>query len=221
MSDHAKIGIAVAVLLVLVPLWNFLAAGSAEVFKKATSPKKTLELRHSHSYGEASREDLSKLPERLGPEDAPVTVTVVLDFDNPCHVPSVGQLKKLHAEYGDQVSIRFLNRADPRVAAFADMHKIGCEMGLLINGQGAYRLSNGRFVTFQGPLDMGGKYTTDDIRTVIDMLIEKKTGHPPKKKPVSDAEAEAAETEAADAPDSASAPHPPGDSHTSHRPASG
>ena len=179
MSDRAKLGIVIVALVLLVPLWNFLTAGSAKVFKAATQPKRT----HGHPPPEDTTTPAQLLSQlgthRFGPEDAIVRVTVLMNLNNSCHTESVRGLKKLQEEYGDQVCVEFLDMADPEAAKLADVNKIGCEMGILVNGRGAFQLKNGRFVTFQGPIDSTHDYSLNDLKQVINMLIEKKTGHPP------------------------------------------
>jgi len=173
MSDRAKIGIVVAVLIALVPLWNFLSEGAAAVF----APK------HKHHDTHEEAKPQIELPVVEGPKDAPVKITAYLSGSNPCHMTSITMLQQLAAEYPDQVRIEVYDKDDPAVAKEAERVKIGCEMGILINGRGAFNIPGRGIVMFQGPVDSSHDYTIDDLRLIVEKIIREKTGKPPKRNP--------------------------------------
>jgi hypothetical protein len=168
MSNSTKFGIGIVVLLLLVPLWNFIAEGAAGAFHPKEKPKT-----------EAPKHEAAvPLPKSMGPATAPVTITVFLKSSNSCHMPSVDLLRKIVNRYPGQVRVVVKDTQDPKVAAKASQAKIGCEMGMLINGRNLFRLPGKGAVTFNGPLDSGKDFTQSDLAMVIDRLILEKTGKP-------------------------------------------
>jgi len=173
MSDRTKIGIVVAVLIALIPLWNFLAEGAAAAFH----PKKKIEPTHQED------KPLIQLPIIKGPKGAPVEITAYLSGNNPCHMTSITMLEQLAEEYPDQVRIEIYDKDKPDVAKEAERVKIGCEMGILINGRGAFNLPGRGIVMLQGPVDASHDYSLEDLRLIVERIIRSKTGKPPKRKP--------------------------------------
>jgi hypothetical protein len=180
MKDSTKIGIAVAAMIIAAALWNVYSEGAAHIFIS----RKPEEKKASDAVHEQTPADLLKnVPDhRFGPKNAPVVIKVLMAIDNSCHTASVTRFKELQQEYGDQVCVMFLSMADPEVAKLADTSKIGCEMGILINGKSAFKIEGRGLVLFQGPADMGKDYSMDDVRLVVDKIIKEKTGKPPVKK---------------------------------------
>lgn len=169
-TNRTKTAIIVVILALLIPAWNFIAHGAAGVFKP--KPKPDL---HTH----AQRPHQMQVPKPVGPEKAPVKVTVFINSANPCHTESIEALKRLPEEYPDQVRVVFKDTRDPANAKAAAEAKIGCEMGLLVNGRMAFRLPGKGLVMFQGPL-MGGGHGVNmgDLRLVIENQVKEKTGRP-------------------------------------------
>ncbi len=173
MSDRTKIAIIVAVLVALVPLWNFVAEGAGQVFH----PKKT-----QHEELEETQPKI-KLPVFRGPEGAPVVIRAYLSGSNPCHITSISMLEQLAEEYPDQVRVEVYDKDDPKVAEEADRVKIGCEMGILVNGRGAFNVPGRGVIMLQGPVDSSHDYTMKDLRLIVEREIRAKTGKPPKRNP--------------------------------------
>jgi hypothetical protein len=172
-ANRTKTVIAAIVLVLLIPAWNFIAHGAAGVFK----PKPKLE-----EHTEASNPHRIEIPSPLGPEKAPVTVTAFVNSMNSCHAESVEMLKRLVAEYPNQVRVVFKDTKDPANAKAAAEAKIGCEMGVLVNGRMAFRIPGKGLVMFQGPLSGGGHgVNLDDLRLVVESQVKEKTGRPAKR----------------------------------------
>ncbi|MBC7286751.1 MAG: hypothetical protein H5T86_01660 [Armatimonadetes bacterium] len=173
MSDRAKVALVVGALLALIPLWNFIAEEAANAFR----PKQAHEAEHQ----EHAKEPTIRLPVKEGPPTAVVKVEAFLSGGNPCHHASVDMLRRLAEEYPGQVRVEVYDRADPAAKQRAERLKIGCEMGIVINGRGAFNIPGKGIVMFQGPVDASHDYNIADLRMVVEMLIRQKTGKEPKK----------------------------------------
>jgi len=118
------------------------------------------------------------LPKPIGPENAPVKITVFVSGTNSCHSDTVTSVQELAAQetYKDKMRVEFLDTAKPEVKKIADASKIGCEAGLLINGKSTMIVpGHGEMglVVFSGP--MGKKnYTRDDLIAAIAQVIKEK-----------------------------------------------
>ena len=176
MSERTKVGLVVTTLILIVVGWNFVANGAAEVFK----PKKKTEDKTQAEHKEKTpAELLGGTSVSMGPKDAPVQILVLLGMQNSCHSDSVKIFTDIFREYRGQVRVVFKDMNSPDAAKLADASKMGCELGILINGRSAYKLPGRGIVTFIGPANMGKDYTLPDLYKVIDMIIERKTGAKP------------------------------------------
>lgn len=173
--SRTQTAIIVLTLVLLIPAWNFIAHGAAGVFK----PKPKLE-----EHNQPAKPQHIEVPKPVGPEKAPVKITVFINSANPCHAETIEALKQLPAEYPDQVRVVFKDTKDPANAKAAAEAKIGCEMGLLVNGRMAFRLPGRGLIMFQGPL-MGGGHgvNMNDLRLVVESQVKEKTGRPAKRVP--------------------------------------
>jgi len=156
-------GIAVAALLLSIPAWNIISAGGSKALRAK---------RHHHHHHSATKAKV-EMPPKVGPDDAPVKITVFASSKNECHGPSIEYFKKLAEDYKGKVQVIFKDTTDPEVAAAAANARIGCEMGILINGRLAHRLQDGRFVVFTGPLG-SHEWTEQDLKAVIELLLKQK-----------------------------------------------
>ena len=161
------IGIAVAALLLTIPAWNIISAGGFKALRAKHH--------HHHHHHRTTTPKRVEVPPKIGPDDAPVKITVFASSKNECHVPSIEYFKKLADEYKGKVQVIFKDTSDPKAAAAAVNAQIGCEMGILINGRLAHRLEDGRFVMFTGPLG-SHDWTEQDLRAVINHLLLKQQG---------------------------------------------
>ena len=177
MTDNSKVSVGVAALVVVLVGWHFAAYGAADVFKPG-KPKDTSETQES-AKAQTPAEALEGQPRELGPADAAVIIHVLLSMGNTCHTDSIALFRKVADEYKGQVRVVFADMADPKIAKLADANKIGCEMGLLINGRAAFKVPGRGVVLFQGPAQMAKDYSLDDLHLVVDDLIRKKTGKDP------------------------------------------
>jgi hypothetical protein len=176
MSEKTKLAIVAAVLLALVPLWNFVAQGAGGVFR-------ALKNKQSKAHAHEAAEQMPKLPIKIGQPGAVVKITAFVDGGNPCHAPTVEALKNLAQEYSpQQVALEILDRRDAKVAAAAAKAKIGCEMGVLVNGRTVHRVPGRGLVFFQGAFQEEHNWSPEDLRAVVDSIIEKKTGARPNKR---------------------------------------
>ncbi len=199
MSDGAKISLVVVGVVLAAAVWNVLSESATDIFKPAKPPEGQASTAEQKTY--TPTELLKDIPNhQLGPKDAPVVVRVLMAMHNPCHAESVNIFRDLYKEYQGQVRVVFSDTADPEVAKIADTSKIGCEMGLLINGKAAFKIPGKGLIMFQGPANMGHGYNMDDLYLVIDKLIKDKTGKPPKRA--------SAKTSSGDAPASAAPAQP-------------
>ncbi|MCX7599813.1 MAG: hypothetical protein N2512_13230 [Armatimonadetes bacterium] len=170
-SNNTKTAIVVIALILVIPMWNFIAHGAAGVFK--SKPK-------TEEHTQPAKPQHIEVPKPIGPEKAPVKVTVFINSANPCHAETINALKQLPQEYPNQVRVVFKDTKDPANAKAAAEAKIGCEMGLLVNGRMAFRLPGRGLVMFQGPL-MGGAghgVNMNDLHLVIESQVKEKTGRP-------------------------------------------
>lgn len=181
MTDSTKVGIGVAVLVISLVAWHFAAYGAGDVFVKAATAAKAEDTAPADETPKAQTpaEVLEGQPREVGPADAPVTIKVLLGMTNTCHTDSVAVFRGLADEYKGQVRVIFADMADPEIAKAAEAAKIGCEMGILINGRSVFRIPGRGLVMFQGPTQMAHDYSLDDLHLVVDDLIRKKTGKDP------------------------------------------
>ncbi len=169
MTNNTKLGLGIGTLLALVVAWNFVANDAAGAFHPKAKAKTDAQHKEKAS---------ADIPKSMGPAKAPVTIVVYLNGTNSCHTPSVAVLKQVVETYPDQVRVEVQDTRDPKSAAAASKAKIGCEMGLTINGRNTFRLPGKGVVTFSGPIESGNHFAESDLALVIDRMILEKTGKP-------------------------------------------
>ena len=121
--------------------------------------------------GQGAESVAFKLPASSGPANAPVKVEIFVNNANSCHQASVA-LKEIQSVYGDLVRVEWLSMTDPKVTDRSDRLNIGCEAGLVINGNGGKAL-----VSFRGPV--GDKYKLSDVYRAVNQALQKKGKRPP------------------------------------------
>jgi hypothetical protein len=169
MNKNTKLGVTVGLLLALVVVWNFVANDAAGAFHP--KPKKA-------SPAQAHKVAIANIPKTMGPDKAPVTIVVYLNETNSCHTPSVTVLKQVVDTYPNEVRVEVKDTRDPGVQAAASKAKIGCEMGITVNGRNTFRLPGKGVITFSGPIESGKHFAQSDLALVLDRMILEKTGKP-------------------------------------------
>ena len=198
MTKNTKLGLTIGALLALIVVWNFVANDAAGAFHAKVKPK----VNDAHKAA-----SMANIPKTMGPATAPVTIVVFLNTTNSCHTPSVGVLKTVVETYPDQERVEVKDTKDPKVAAAASKAKIGCEMGMTVNGRNTFRLPGKGVVTFSGPIESGKHFAESDLALVIDRMILEKTGKPARHAQVAEtAPAAPAAPAQADAPPTAPPP---------------
>lgn len=120
------------------------------------------------------------LPKNSGAVTAPVKVEIFINNSNSCHQGSVAPMQEVGKTYGNLARMEWYSSNDPKVAPRADKLKIGCEAGVVINGQIERQVErNGGKVllSFRGPA--GDKYKIEDVYKVINNELQAKGKKPP------------------------------------------
>lgn len=153
-----------------------------------------------------------RFPEPMGPEDAKVKVQVIAQQGNSCHEPLVGLWmgvadlapERLRVEFGmgglpsQQEAEDVPADASPPGEEMGGIPELGCDAGVLINGQNKFELGEGeekRTIYLLGP-DPGGLmdeqpegappipaphgWTLDDVATIVNQAVEDTYGENPK-----------------------------------------
>ncbi len=135
-----------------------------------------------------------RFPDPVGSPDAKIKVRVVAEEGDSCHEPlvalwlGIGDLDPKH------IRVEFLNPGQLTPASPTGKPvELGCNSGVLINGQNKFTLGSGpgqRTIYLNGPMPGppaggggghgpgGHGWTTKDVATILDRLIESKYGKP-------------------------------------------
>ncbi len=74
------------------------------------------------------------LPQPIGPKDAKVKLTIVLNTGNPCHKDYAESFSKSLSKYADRIRVEFLDFMNKETADKLQGYPISCEMAVLLNG---------------------------------------------------------------------------------------
>ncbi len=148
MSRTAKLGVVAVGLLVLAVVVNWAMGYTLEDVLHAYAP------RHQWQPRPLMARLRGELPKPKGPEDAPVKITVFAMSASECPFPLLQMLDEAYKKYPNVLRIVYKDMTDPEIHKLALEHKIGCLMGVLINGKNQFRFPGREgfeVVMFQGP----------------------------------------------------------------------
>jgi len=132
---------------------------------------------------------VAELPDAMGPEDAPVELTVFAAGPIGCPQPLMDLIDNAYEQYPGVLHIVYKDMRDKEIHKLAEEHKIGCFMGVLVNGKNKFTIPGreskyGEVVMFDGPpsptppegqelVPMHGSpgYTAEDFEAAIEQEL--------------------------------------------------
>jgi type II secretory pathway pseudopilin PulG len=148
-------------------------AKAAETARQAAEAKAAAA--HAETHPVQSGPEAFSLPQDSGPATAPVKLEVFINNSNSCHQGNVGMLQEVTKTYGDLLRTEWFSMMKAEVSRRSDELNIGCEAGLLINGQietKLERMGGKVLVSFRGT--PGDKFKQQDIYLAINAALQQK-----------------------------------------------
>ncbi len=121
--------------------------------------------------------DWSKLQEPIGPDEAPVKLTVLVTSGTCFAQPTVDLATRIAKKYPEQVQVRFVDRQSPTGKELAHKYGLTLQNGMAVNGKSHFsfdREQGNKPVALEGPIlkadamagPMGGYSESDLVRCI-------------------------------------------------------
>lgn len=118
-----------------------------------------------------------KIPDSLGPKQAPVKIKVYVTSDNHCDTTTVDGMKAVAKKFSKRVRIEYVDLLKADTQQEAQRAKISCKSGITINGKSVMHIPGygvKGLVMFDGPMGGGKNYGVKEVEAAVQYLLKEK-----------------------------------------------